>query len=142
MRYAPNDGFSPLLRGERLALRAAVRGDGHDVRRAVGSHRRAAELDLHHVARKVARVVRHVLVRRRYLAARRVIVCAECAATQRPRAASRAAACSIRRDDCDRLRRLDHQLHLERIGRETAGLLHQLEEARERRDLFGHGDLR
>jgi hypothetical protein len=42
----------------------------------------------------------------------------------------------------DRLRRLDHQLELQRARREPEARLERVEQVRQRRDLLGHDDLR
>src|SRR2546421_2349728 len=67
-----------LLLCERAGGGRAVRGDGHDVGRAVGEpDARAAQGDLDRVAREVTGRVRHVLVRGCYLTARSVVIRAE-----------------------------------------------------------------
>src|SRR2546421_6411221 len=59
-------------------LSCAVGRHRHDVGCAVGKpYASSGERHLHHVARKVAGLMRHVLVRRRYVAACRVIVSAK-----------------------------------------------------------------
>src|SRR5438876_5852481 len=50
----------------------------HDVRGAVGKpYARSGKRHLHHVARKIARLMCHVLVRRRYVAACGVVISAK-----------------------------------------------------------------
>ena len=71
--------FFDLLRSQRrAAFRETMRRDRHDVRRSVGKpDAGAGKRNLHHVFRKVASRMKHVLVRGRDVAAGRVVVSSE-----------------------------------------------------------------
>ena len=131
--------FFALLLGQ---IGAAMRADGHQVRRAVGKRdARSSKADLHDVLGKVAGRVAHLLMGGGDVAGGGVVIGSKVRADAAPpgggdETGKRRAA--IRADD--RLRRFDHQLELERAGLDPQLRLGQLEQRGERLHLLWNGD--